>query len=87
MKSTFARRLPQPRHITLDPAFITFVPFCLTFLPFFMPFFKPLRIAFAIAEGGGTRVAACRALHFAGSDEKAAPRRFRFAGSRSLTGL
>ena len=48
-------------------------PFLIAFLmPFFMPFiaFRMAlrRIAFAITEGGGTRVAACRALLFAGMD-------------------
>ena len=48
------------------------------FMPFMaLPFFPPLRIAFRIAlriafamstEGGGTRVAACRALLCAGLD-------------------
>ena len=48
------------------------------FMPFMaLPFFPPFRIAFRIAlriafamstEGGGTRVAACRALLFAGLD-------------------
>ena len=46
-----------------------FMPLRMPFIAFLWPLRMALRrIAFAITEGGGTRVAICRALLFAGMD-------------------